>query len=208
MENYKKLNEYHKGPLEDPCVEYTAKQAMRLCNLKRNSKILDYGCSIGRASSVFFKNKHRVYGVDVVDKNLKKAEKYCVKTHLRENQHAELPFKSNSFDLIFSSQVIEHLSRRDGDMFIKESHSLLKKTGKIFITTPNPHYLRILINRSPMIRGNHLSSWIIEKMKNSFQLFGFSKIKWYGNRQLALYIGDKIPFRWFYGGYALIGTKS
>ena len=181
---------------------------MRLCNLKRNSKILDYGCSIGRASSVFFKNKHRVYGVDVIDKNLKKAEKYCVKTHLRENQHAELPFKSNSFDLIFSSQVIEHLSRRDGDRFIKESHSLLKKTGKIFITTPNPHYLRILINRSPMIRGNHLSSWIIEEMKNSFQLFGFSKIKWYGNGQLALYIGDKIPFRWFYGGYALIGTKS
>jgi 2-polyprenyl-3-methyl-5-hydroxy-6-metoxy-1,4-benzoquinol methylase len=207
MLEYEKLNENHRGPILDPCVEYTAKQALKISNIESNSMILDYGCSVGRAASIFASCGHKVIGVDVVEKNLKKANEHCFETHLRINQSEKMPFNHNSFDLIFSSQVIEHLHRRDGYDFIEEAFNLLKPNGKIFITTPNPHYLRILLNRSPMIRGNHLSSWIIEEMHNHYKDVGFSKIKWFGNGQFALYFGDKIPFRWFYGGYALIGVK-
>lgn len=49
------------------------------------------------------------------------------------NQWEKLGLKENSFDVIIAFEVIEH-----GD-FYKAFHSLLKKDGKLFVTTPLPH---------------------------------------------------------------------
>lgn len=70
MKEYKQLNQFHKGPHIDPCTEYTAEQAIRLCNIKAGEKVLDYGCSIGRAARIFESRGANVYGVDVIPENL------------------------------------------------------------------------------------------------------------------------------------------
>jgi len=47
-----------------------------------------------------------------------------------------LPFADNSLDIVYSSEVIEHLS--NPDVFIQEVHRVLKKPGGAFLlTTPN-----------------------------------------------------------------------
>lgn len=130
MTSYEKINRGHKGALDDPCTEFTARQAIRLCKLSKEKTVLDYGCSIGRAARVFQKSQCVVTGVDVVPENIELARPYCTAgVFLRERQDVPLPFEKQSFDCIYSSQVIEHLCRNDGDDFINESYSLLRNGG-------------------------------------------------------------------------------
>ncbi len=132
MSEYAVLNRLHKGPLEDPCVEYTAKQAIRLLKIKHGNTILDYGCSIGRAARVFQEHGCKVFGVDVVPEHLDKSATFCQKVYLRQQQTEPLPFERGTFDAIYSSQVIEHLHRRDGEAFIHEAWTLLRGGGGNF----------------------------------------------------------------------------
>lgn len=56
-----------------------------------------------------------------------------------------LPFKKDSFDFIFAREVIEHFYRPD--KFIEEVKRVLKRNGKILVSTPNLNswHIRLLI---------------------------------------------------------------
>jgi SAM-dependent methyltransferase len=66
-----------------------------------------------------------------------------------------LPFKCNSFDFVFMTEVIEHLNFSPV-FLIKEIHRVLKSSGLLVLTTPNVHSLenkiKFLFNKS--IYGN------------------------------------------------------
>ncbi len=49
----------------------------------------------------------------------------------------KMPFKSNTFDYIMLEHLIEHLSWQDGKKMLKECFRILKKGGKLRISTPN-----------------------------------------------------------------------
>lgn len=53
------------------------------------------------------------------------------------------PFKSDTFDYIYSEHMIEHLSLEEGFFMFKECHRVLKNNGKIRIATPD---LRVIID--------------------------------------------------------------
>jgi len=48
-----------------------------------------------------------------------------------------LPYDSNSVDHIFSEHFIEHLSRRDAELLLRECNRVLKPSGHIRISTPD-----------------------------------------------------------------------
>jgi predicted SAM-dependent methyltransferase len=48
-----------------------------------------------------------------------------------------IPFKNDSFDLVYHSHVLEHFSKKDGAVFIKECFRILKPGGVIRIVLPN-----------------------------------------------------------------------
>ncbi len=51
------------------------------------------------------------------------------------------PFKEETFDYIFSEHFIEHISYRDGVNMLAECFRVLKKSGKVRISTPNLAFL-------------------------------------------------------------------
>lgn len=53
------------------------------------------------------------------------------------------PFKSNTFDVIIASELLEHLN--NPDIFFSESHRILNKGGVLVLTTPNSDNLTIKI---------------------------------------------------------------
>ena len=48
-----------------------------------------------------------------------------------------IPFKNNTFDVVYHSHVLEHFSKKDGVSFIKECARVLKKSGVIRIAVPD-----------------------------------------------------------------------
>ena len=207
--DYIELNKDREWETSDSITEYSARQAIRRCfpSLRPDLSVLDYGCSIGRASKVFKESGFIVTGVDVIEERLKEAAEVCDQTFLRVNMKQKLPFSEGEFDLVFASLVIEHLCTSDAFVFFNEAHRLLKPKGKVFVSTPNPHYARIIMQHLPMIRGPHLSCWSIEDIKHNLHEVGFRNIKNFGSGRMASYIGDRFPCRWIYAAFAVNAEK-
>jgi len=114
----------------------------------KNKRILDIGCGSGLLSE-FLTEKNRVYGIDIVKKNVDDALARGLRAS-RCDIEKGLSFKSNEFDVILCTEVLEHL--QNPDIVIKEIHRILKRKGEVFITVPNFYSLtyRILI-----LKGRH-----------------------------------------------------
>lgn len=99
--------------------------------LKKNGKILDIGCSVGRIISIAPK---KIQGIDIDKKALEIAIKKGYNVEYA-NAEKKLPFKDNQFAGIYCSQVIEHL---DSPLnLFKEIFRILEKGGKAIILTPD-----------------------------------------------------------------------
>lgn len=109
---------------------------LKKLNFKLKGKILDAGCGDGGLAKeiVVRFNKAKVYGVDISKEGCKLARKYCVETKVTD-LNKRIPYPDNYFDFIISQEVLEHII--DTDRYFEEFHRVLKKGGKVIITTPN-----------------------------------------------------------------------
>ena len=76
----------------------------------------------------------QVYGVDLDANHIKFAQNECKKSNIDVNYQVadvkNLPFEDDSFDIVFSHTLVEHLPFDD---FIKEQKRVLKSGGKLII---------------------------------------------------------------------------
>ncbi|MCK4462867.1 MAG: class I SAM-dependent methyltransferase [Candidatus Omnitrophica bacterium] len=105
------------------------KIAMSLIPNRLDKKALDVGCSRGRQSVLLEKKGYEVTSVDI-----KKEYHKCRRVDVNER----LPFDNESFDLVWVSEVIEHLD--NPAQTLKEIRRVLKKDGALIATTPNSYF--------------------------------------------------------------------
>lgn len=74
----------------------------------------------------------------------------------------KMPFKNNTLDYIVSEHLIEHLLREDGKKMLKECFRILKKGGKIRISTPDIIFIASLYNK------NNDNEYYIKKITKRF----------------------------------------
>lgn len=101
-------------------IEYTNKHKENLYNLILDNLaniqdcfILDIGCKRGDDLEYLSqKGFKKYYGVDMEYKALEVASKRLNQTHcaILQADGCMLPFKNKSFDIVYSSEVIEHIS--------------------------------------------------------------------------------------------------
>lgn len=96
---------------------------------------------------------------------------------------AKLPFKSNYFDFIILSEVLEHLIPSDIPKLILELKRVLKRNGWILITTPN---ITSLIKRTNTIRGKNPVVFDMELHHNAV----FGHIREYTMYELEKIVAD------------------
>ncbi len=90
---------------------------------------LDVGCRKGYQTILLEKRGYVVTPIDV-----EKVFERCIIV----DANKKLPFKDNSYDLIWCSEVIEHLA---SPVFTAhEFHRILKPGGKMILTTPNSYF--------------------------------------------------------------------
>lgn len=101
-----------------------------------SAKVLDIGCGDGQQTLRYKKKigSKNISGIDGVKEKLYVAKRRGIKTFCF-NLEKEWKFPSETFDVLVSNQVIEHIL--DLDNFIKEAYRILKPGGYFVISTEN-----------------------------------------------------------------------
>ena len=100
-------------------------------NLKYYS-ILDIGCGNGEIATYLSRKCANLVSIDIEDNRENEANKKPL-NFLLSNE--SLPFKNNSFDIVVSNHVIEHVS--NNQEHIEEIYRVLNDDGIVYIATPN-----------------------------------------------------------------------
>lgn len=117
-------------------------------NLK-NKKVLDCGCASGTHSKILLNKGAKVVGMDISEEMIKAAKEKCNSSNASfiVGDIQKMPFEKNSFDLIFYGLCIHYV--KDLDTVFKEAYRILKKNGKIILSTNNPalnNHKKLFIN--------------------------------------------------------------
>jgi SAM-dependent methyltransferase len=100
----------------------------------QNGLMLDLGCSTGETTVLYRPPGREVFGSDQDIKAGAAARRLGISFAASDVNH-KLPFKSQSFDIVTSNQVIEHL--HDTDTFVSEARRVLKPGGRFVVSTEN-----------------------------------------------------------------------
>jgi ubiquinone/menaquinone biosynthesis C-methylase UbiE len=102
---------------------------------------LDDGCGTGYGSHYLVKRARArsVVGVDLSKEAIDFARRHYRHPALAFHQMncLELTFPDETFDVVVSFDVIEHVSKEDQDSFVRETRRVLRKGGILLIGCPN-----------------------------------------------------------------------
>ncbi len=169
-------------------------------SISNADSILDIGCGEGSLMKdlIQYRPLWKVTGIELYEDSLKNAREKNIYTKVLKGNvvHIENRFKSKSVDVVFSSQVVEHLKKDEAIKALKEWEHFAKK--RIVITTIvgffeyNP--IEKEKDKNPL--QAHKSAWSIEEFKQmGYKVHGQGLKYIYGEKGIA----HKYPFflHWF-----------
>ncbi len=119
-------------------------QFHELCKkyIYQESKVLEIGPGASNETSKFLSNiTKELIGLDIDD--IIKKNIYVSKAFLYKGDR--FPFPSNSFDVVVSNYVNEHI--KNPDEHLKEVYRVLKKNGLYIFRTPNIYYYVTIVSK-------------------------------------------------------------
>jgi ubiquinone/menaquinone biosynthesis C-methylase UbiE len=146
------------------CLEF--KTLYRLLGIRRWGDVLEIGCGVGFNSALISLISDRIVATELMTQDLNIQSKgieparmmldrlklnNCISIGSRAE---ELPFADSTFDVVFSSYVLEHLKMREDSL--REMRRVLKPNGIIIATVPTcmerfcyvPVYYKHLLKKS------------------------------------------------------------
>lgn len=167
---YKRNNNYTKVTFNTLPFSYSWIFRHHLGNKK---SVLDVGCGEGNImSKINSDNKYNVTGVDLHRPYLRQAKELGAYRKLLYGDIRRLRFKQKSFDAVMSSQVIEHLTKKEGLKLIKVMENIA--SDKIIIGTTNGFFpYDPYMGRDDNPLQVHKSGWDIKEMENyGYKVYG------------------------------------
>jgi 2-polyprenyl-3-methyl-5-hydroxy-6-metoxy-1,4-benzoquinol methylase len=170
---------YFSYQVGEDVLDYTQKR------IRLAGKVLDFGCGPGFFMEALVKRNISTWGIDFSEQSIDAA-----KERLKGYLHFEgiilansLPteIESESFDVVFLIETIEHLLFDDLTGTLNEIYRILKPGGFVVITTPNEEDLLKNTTLCPECgcifhQMQHVSSWSVSSLVNLMADFGFLKV--------------------------------
>jgi len=138
--------------------------------------ILDIGCGDGEFMRSLNPEKDwRITGMDIFDESLKKAKQTGVYSELIQGDLIEVCKKlvkeKRKFDVVFCSQVIEHITKKEGEELLDLADKLAKKRS--IFTTPRGFMEQPEEFLSNNPHQHHKSGWEVEDfIKRGYEVRG------------------------------------
>ena len=167
--------------------------AFARANVRPGDRVLDLGCGDGALTGVLADAAARraegagarpgeptaagsVVGVDVAEAALRRARaRHPALTFALAPIDGALPFDDGSFDVVWSSEVIEHVA--DTARWLSEVRRVLVPRGRLLLTTPNHGRLRLAIGgieRYSEPLGDHLHLYSARSLRELLTEFDFA----------------------------------
>ncbi len=115
----------------------------------------------------------RIISLDITFENLKYVRKNLTPSHCINTKVENLPFKQNSFDIIFFSEVLEHVDKNFETKVITELYHSLKPDGTLILTTPNNFFLTKILDPAWYFGHRHYD---VQSVISLLEINGFSVI--------------------------------
>lgn len=129
--------------------------------LKDCETVLDVGC--GSNSQLQHCNVSYSLGVDIFDSYLEESRKKGLLTEYMKADIRTVSFKPQSFDAVFCSEVLEHMTKEEGIALLQNMSLWAKK--KVIITTPNGYIPQTEYDNNPF--QNHVSGWTASDLRRA-----------------------------------------
>ena len=171
--------------LEDKWASQNVEILKELNMLKKGIRLLGVGCSrgffINRCESIGIKTNGLDIDPEVIDgKRVRKCD----------IESEKFPFKNETFDIVFSAGVIQHLSKPPCNFMI-ESMRVLKKGGKLILMIRNEKsWINILVSDYDNFR--HKSTWTKTSLEQMFRFYKF-KIIYVNPKFMGMKIFNLLP---------------
>jgi len=167
LDNLKKFNEWHEkhpGHFQDlkaePWLAQWHEDALALSGPVAGLDVLEVGCGLGDFSIYLSKQGAKIIGTDFSTSAIAFAQKKCASRETSASfQLADaqaLPFKNESFDLIFSCECLEHVP--DPKKALSEMFRLLRPNGRLILTTENYSNGMLIYWLMALIKGEKFDS--------------------------------------------------
>ena len=144
---------------------------------KNKKRLLDIGSGKGNHLTGFARRGFDVRGID---KRLESKIASNYNVQLCNIEEDSFPFKDNTFDVIFSKSVLEHVLNVDN--FLLESLRVLKRGGIIILMVPD----WVSQWKSFWDDYTHSKPWTRKSLQDALDIIGFGNVKSILFRQLPI----------------------
>jgi SAM-dependent methyltransferase len=146
--------------------------------VRSGDRALDLGCGDGAFTAVMAEAGAEPVGAEVAEAALVRARERhpALDFHLVPID-GPLPFEDCRFDLVWASEVIEHVADTAG--WLSEIRRVLAPQGRLLLTTPSCGRLRLAlggVERFAPPLGDHLHMYTKEVLRSLLEDFGFGEV--------------------------------
>ena len=131
--------------------------------------VLDLGC--GPASPLQFCNVSYSVGVDVFEPYVRASKTKNIHTAYIIADILNLELAPESFDAVVMVEVLEHLTRQEGEAMLQKAERWARK--RVIVTTPNGYLPQGCMSENPY--QVHRSGWSVATMRNlGYRAYGMA----------------------------------
>jgi len=182
IETHYTKNEYSESAYPQKLCDYIferyIKTHFKFIEEDRSRTILDVGSGKGNHLVAFARRGLNVFGLDKIDDHPRELEQFDIQECDLECE--KFPFDDESFDVVFSKSVSEHVANSDN--FLSEIKRVLRPGGLVIILCPDWGTKALMYWDD----YTHVKPWTRKGLQNAMHIHGFQRINCVLFRQIPL----------------------
>lgn len=165
-------------PDELAAPDWGLRLSFLLSEVRPGDRALDLGSGMGDFTAALAEAGADPVGAEVAEAAIRRARSRHPGLDFRlVPTDGRIPFDDNEFDLVWASEVIEHIA--DTARWLSEVRRLMKPAGRLLLTTPSHGRLRVVLGGIEQFSeplGDHLHLYTRKSLRALLDEFGFGDV--------------------------------